>query len=195
MFSSGLLHTGTVGWKATGQLPDPVCWRNIFAMKAWFNSIAVILTLALGIGVSCAQTPEAKGAAKPAIFGQKLVDEALVKHPDVIIIAMHVVPPGKTENVIIASNIGRYGKKADEDDMRVIETGKSNLELNKAGNHFEVEFAMKDQSNNTIGAAGVVFNYKSGDDKAQMEKVANQIRDEWKAQTPNKDALFAPASK
>ena len=144
--------------------------------------------IGLGVGVSAAQ---AKPAAKPAIFAQKLVDEALATHPDVVIIAMHVTPPGKADNVIIASNIGRYGKKADEDDMRVIDTGKSNLEINKAGNHFEVELVLQDQSGKTIGAAGIVFNYKPGDDKGQMEKTAEQIRDEWKAQTPNKDALFA----
>ena len=159
-------------------------------MKHSIASAAVLLTIVLGAGALAAQT---KTAAKPDIFAQKLVDEALAKHPEVIIIAMHVTPPGKTQNVIIASNIGRYGKIADEDDTRVIETGKSNLELNKAGNHFEVEFAMKDQSDKTIGAAGVVFNYKPGDDKAQMEKVANQIRDEWKAQTLNKESLFAPS--
>lgn len=159
-------------------------------MKRSITSAAVVLTIVLGAGVLASQTTT---TAKPDIFAQKLVDEALAKHPEVIIIAMHVTPPGKTENVIIASNIGRYGKKADEDDMRVIDTGKSNLELNKAGNHFEVEFALKDRSDTTIGAAGVVFNYKPGDDKAQMEKVANQIRDEWKAQTPNKESLFAPA--
>jgi Flp pilus assembly protein CpaB len=159
-------------------------------MKRSITTVAVLLTIVLGAGVLAAQTTT---ATKPDIFAQKLVDEALTKHPEVIIIAMHVTPPGKTENVIIASNIGRYGKKADEDDMRVIDTGKNNLELNKAGNHFEVEFAMKDQSDATIGAAGVVFSYKPGDDKAQMEKVANQIRDEWKVQTPNKESLFAPS--
>src|SRR5690348_4420916 len=74
----------------------------------------------------------------PKIFAQKLVNETLAKHKDVIIMAMHVTPPGKNENVIIASNIGRYGKKADEDDLRVINTGQSNLEVNTAGNHFEV---------------------------------------------------------
>ncbi len=62
------------------------------------------------------------------IYAQKLLDETLSKHKDVVIMAMHVTPPGKTDNVIIASNIGRIGKKADEDDMRVIETGKPNLE-------------------------------------------------------------------
>jgi hypothetical protein len=76
--------------------------------------------------------------------------------------------------------------------MRVINTGKSNLELNKTGNHFEVELVMQDQSGATIGAAGIVYNYKPGDDKAQMEKTAEQIRDEWKAQTPNKESLFKP---
>jgi hypothetical protein len=74
-------------------------------------SITLILVIGLGVGISAAQT---QAAAKPAIFAQKLVDEALAKHQDVVIIAMHVTPPGKTDNVIIASNIGRYGKKADE---------------------------------------------------------------------------------
>ena len=98
-------------------------------MKRSIAFSTLILVIGLGAGISAAQT---KSAAKPAIFAQKLVDEALVKHPEVVIIAMHVTPPGKTDNVVIASNIGRYGKKADEDDMRVIDTGKSNLEINKA---------------------------------------------------------------
>jgi hypothetical protein len=157
-------------------------------MKRSIAFSTLLLVLGLGVGISTAQTT----SAKPAIFAQKLVDEALTKHPEVVIIAMHVTPPGKTDNVIIASNIGRYGKKADEDDMRVIETGKSNLEINKAGNHFEVELVLQDQSGTTIGAAGIVFNYKPGDDKSQMEKTAEQIRDEWKAETPTKESLFAP---
>ena len=159
-------------------------------MKRSIAFSTLILAIAVGVGISAAQSTS---AAKPAIFAQKLVDEALAKHPEVVIIAMHVTPPGKTDNVIIASNIGRYGKKADEDDMRVIDTGKSNLEINKAGNHFEVELVLQDQSGKTIGAAGIVFNYKPGDDKGQMEKTAEQIRDEWKAQTPTKESLFAPS--
>ena len=140
--------------------------------------------------------PLAGGAAAETVaapYAQKLVDAALAKHPDVVIIAMHVVPPHQKDYLIVASNIGRIGKKADEDDMRVIDTGKSNLEINKAGNHFEVELVLQDQSGKTIGAAGIVFNYKPGDDKAKFEKIAEQIRDEWKAQIPNKDSLFAPA--
>jgi hypothetical protein len=133
-----------------------------------------------------------KGQGPQKIFAQKLVDEALAKHKDVIILAMHVTPPGKTENVIIASNIGRIGKKADEDDLRVIETGKPNLEINKNGDHFEVELVILDQQGKTIGAMGVVFMYKNGDDKAAFQKKAEEVRDEMRAQIPSIEKLFEP---
>ena len=122
---------------------------------------------------------------------QKLVDEALAKHPEVILLAIHAAPPDH-QNLIVASNFGRIGKIGDEDDMRCINTGKSNLEVN--GKHFEDEVVMKDQSGKVVGAVGVVFNYKPGDDKAALAKIADQIRDEMQAQTPSADALFGPVN-
>src|ERR1700746_3312274 len=80
---------------------------------------------------------------KAAPFAQKLVDEALAKHPEVLLIAIHAQPPNH-KNVIIASNFGRIGKIGDEDDLRCIRTGKSNLELNSTGNHFEDELVLLD---------------------------------------------------
>jgi hypothetical protein len=124
------------------------------------------------------------------IYAQKLVDETLAKHPEVVILAFHVTPPNSKDNVIIASNIGRIGKKADEDDLRVINTGKPNLEVNATGNHFEVELVLQDQAGKTIGCAGVVFNYKPGDDKAKLQKTAEMIRDEIRKQTPTVGKLF-----
>lgn len=150
------------------------------------RSIALLLLITLALVTAGAQESGKK------IFAQKLVDESLAKHPEVVILALHVTPPGKPENVIIASNIGRIGKKADEDDMRVIRTGKTNLEVNAAGNHFEVELPLQDVSGKTIGAAGVVFNYKSGDDKAALQKKAEQVRDEMRKQTPSVAKLFEP---
>ncbi len=126
------------------------------------------------------------------IYAQKLLDETLAKHKEVVIMAMHVTPPGKTDNVIIASNIGRIGKKADEDDLRVITTGKPNLEVNKKGDHFEVELVLQDQSGKTIGAVGIVFNYVKGKE-AEFQKNAEQIRDEMKQKTPTLAKLFEPA--
>lgn len=129
----------------------------------------------------------------PAPFAQKLVNEALAKHPEVILLAIHATPAGH-KNVIVASNFGRIGKIGDEDDLRCIHTGKSNLEVSPNGKHFEDELVLQDASGKTIGALGVVFNYKAGDDKAALEKIAEQIRDEMKAQLPTQAALFAPTT-
>ncbi|MDP9049192.1 MAG: hypothetical protein M3O31_00495 [Acidobacteriota bacterium] len=127
---------------------------------------------------------------KPAPFAQKLVDEALAKHPEILLIAIHAAPPGH-KNLIVASNFGRIGKIGDEDDMRCVHTGKDNLEVN--GAHFEDELVLQDASGKTIGALGVVFNYKEGDDKSVFEKISTQTRDEMKAKLPSAKKLFAPA--
>ena len=127
---------------------------------------------------------------QPNTYAQKLVNDTLAKHKEVVIMAFHVTPPNQSENVIIASNIGRIGKKADEDDMRVIDTGKSNLEVNKTGNHFEDELPLLDQAGNRIGAVGIVFDYKPGVDKSKLAKQAEKVRDEMAKQIPSKDKLF-----
>lgn len=89
------------------------------------TAVAITLALCFVAGAAAAQTAAAPTAAAPT--AQKLVDEALAKHPEVVIIAMHVAPPHQKDYLIVASNIGRIGKKADEDDMRVIETEKAIL--------------------------------------------------------------------
>ena len=128
----------------------------------------------------------------PAPYAQKLIDEALANHPEIILIAIHATPQGH-KNLIVASNFGRIGKIGDEDDLRCIRTGKSNLELNSTGKHFEDELILLDKSGKTIGALGVVFNYKPGEDKAALAKIADQVRDEMKAKLPSEAAVFGPA--
>ena len=125
-----------------------------------------------------------------APMAQKLVDDALAQHPEVILLAIHA---GAPKYDIIASNFGRIGKLGDEDDLRCVHTGKNNLEVDKTGKHFEAELPMKDKAGKTVGALGVVFNYKPGDDKKAYEATAVQIRDAMQAQTPSAKSLFGPA--
>jgi hypothetical protein len=127
---------------------------------------------------------------QPAPFAQKLVDQALDQHPEVLLMAIHAQPPGHG-NVIVASNFDRIGKRGDEDDMRCIHTGKSNLEVN--GPHFEDELALKDASGRTVGALGVVFNYKPGDDRERLIRIANEVGREMQRQLPDAGRLFGPA--
>ena len=113
-------------------------------------------------------------------YGQELVDQVVARHPELLVIAMHAAPAGHPDYPIVASNIGRIGKAADEDDMRVITTEKTNLEVAHGGTRFEVELVLRDVTGANIGALGLVFPFKAGDDKAALEKNAIAIRD-WLA--------------
>jgi hypothetical protein len=131
------------------------------------------------------------GFTKAAPLAQKLVDDQLTRHPEVILMAIH---GGAPKYDIIASNFGRIGKLGDEDDLRCIHTGKNNLEVDKTGKHFEVELPLKDKAGHTVGALGVVFNYKAGDDKKANEKIAQDIAAEMSKQISSSKAMFGPAS-
>lgn len=125
-------------------------------------------------------------------YAQRLVDEVLARHPAVEIFAIHATPPGGDYNVIVGSNIGRIGKKADNDDMRAIYTGKTNLEVNEAGNRFEVEMQLKDRAGRVIGAASVVYPYRKGDDRKALEARAVAIKDALQKRIPDAASLFKP---
>lgn len=129
---------------------------------------------------------------QPAPYAQKLLEEVLAKHPDILLIAIHAAPPGH-KNLIVASNFGRIGKIGDEDDLRCIQTGESNLELNSKGNHFEDELILLDSSGKAVGALGVVYHYNPGDDKTALAKKAEEVRDELKPKLASESALFGPA--
>jgi hypothetical protein len=118
-----------------------------------------------------------------------LVDEALARHPEVILLAMHAAPP-VIRTSSSRSNFGRIGKIGYEDDMRCIHTGNSNPKVN--GNHFEDEVVMKDQSGEPIGARGVVFNYKPGDDKAIFVKILQSDSRRDAGHDAQCGALFGP---
>jgi hypothetical protein len=125
----------------------------------------------------CAVTAPALAQIPLKIYAQELVDRTVAAHPDLLVAVMHVTPPNARENVIIASNIGRIGKPADEDDLRVIQTGKPNVEVSHGGERFEVELPLRDASGSTIGALGLVWPYRNGQDRSGFEPKANAIRD------------------
>ena len=146
-------------------------------------TVAFLLILSLqGI----AQTPG-------KTYAQELVDRALAKHKEVLTIAMHVTPPNSPDNVIIASNFGRIGKKADEDDLTVIKTGQPKMEVGKTGDRFGVELPLLDANARTIGALAVAFPYKAGDNKAEFLKAAQRVQTELGRRISHVANLVEPA--
>jgi len=126
-------------------------------------------------------------------YAQKLVDETMASHPDLQILALHITPPNSSDNIILASTIGRIGKKGDEDDLEVIKTGKPILEVHISGKRFETELQLHDRNGKTIGAVSTVFAYKPGDDKSQFRKRGEMIRSEIEKKIPSLAKLVEPA--
>jgi hypothetical protein len=159
-----------------------------------FEGTATMMRIAILCCIAAIALPVDAGStlAPTKIYAQALVNQVIAKYPDLLVVAMHVTPPKSSENVIIASNIGRIGKKADAEDLKVINTGETLAKVNKNGDRFEVELVLHDASQKSIGALAIVFPYKAGDDKSQFEKRAEMIRDELANQIPQAGKLMEP---
>ena len=124
---------------------------------------------------------------------QQIVDALLARHPELIVLGMHVTLP-TGPNVMLASNIGRIGKPADDDDTRVFKTGSVNHEVASNGLRYEVELVLEDREKRNIGALGVVLPYHAAADKPRLDAQATAIRDELARAIPDVATLLAPAS-
>lgn len=129
----------------------------------------------------------------PSTYAQTLTARTVSQHPELLVMMVHATPPGGKKNVVIGSNIGRFGKAADEDDLRVIDKGSTNLELGGDNDRFETEVPLLDAHGMRIGALGLVFPFKAGDDKEAIHRKGLAIRDEVASAIPSNAALFARA--
>lgn len=141
------------------------------------------------ISAKNAVDPYPYSAMPERTLAQRLVDKTFAAHPEIIILATHSTPPGGKVNVISGSTIGRIGKEADEDDLRVIEKGETNLEVADNDQRFEVELPLDDAKGQRIGALGVVLRFHKGADKEALHRRAVAIRDEMAKQIPDAAAL------
>ncbi len=131
-------------------------------------------------------------AYDPDTYAQVLTEQLAQKHPDVLVMMLHATRPGGKDNVVIGSNIGRFGKLADEDDLRVIEQGSTNLEVGGDDkDRFETELPLLDAAGTRIGALGLVFGLAKGQDQDALHRHGIAIRDELASLIPNNAALFA----
>jgi hypothetical protein len=129
-----------------------------------------------------------------APYAQRLVDEVMAAHPELLVVAMHVASLAGDDYPIVASSIGRIGKKADEDDLRVIDSGKP--ATGAYGAHktrYGIELPMYDAAGKLIGALSVGYAYKAGDDEQALLRKAQQVEAELGARIPSLARLYGPA--
>ena len=129
----------------------------------------------------------------PAARAQRMVEQALSRHPEVAHVVMHVTPPHRpdSDNVIIASSIGRIGKRADDDDLRIMHSGVAETVIARNGDRFNVSLPMLDRAGRTIGVLAVGFSYQSGNDQQALQQMAVRLRDELRRQIISASWLFS----
>jgi hypothetical protein len=166
---------------------------------------ALGLSLVLGNAAAWAADPPAKNWTPPAqkIYAQKLSDETMAKHPELLSITLHGVPPGmdKVYTMFAGSYPERVGNPDDPDDIDVSKKGITILDprwhrTNDTDKKFVVLMPMRDASGENVGL--VVYAFKNpanpNTSKAEREYFAKAavLRDGLAKQIKSYKALFDP---
>lgn len=168
-----------------------------------------VVGVALGLSVATAAAPAVapehpKNWAAPAakIYAQKLVDEIMATHPELISTTLHGVPPGQTDTytMFAGSFPERIGNADDPDDIDISKKGITILDPrwhrpNDTVKKFVMMLPLRAASGENVGE--IVLAYKNPADSGKTEKdfylAASGLRDALMKKIPSYAALFATA--
>jgi hypothetical protein len=168
---------------------------------------AVTGFVALGSAASTAGDAPAKNWTAPAhkIYGQKLSDETMAKHPELLSITLHGAPPGMADvyTMFAGSFPERIGNPDDPDDIDVIKKGITIVDprWNRTKDNpkkFVVLMPMRSAAGENIGLVVYAFKnppanpHNSATELAYMKK-STALRDELQKKIPSYNALFDEA--
>jgi hypothetical protein len=167
-------------------------------------AVALATSAALPATTARSQEKPKKNWTAPAqkIYGQKLVDEDMKKHPELLSITLHGVPPGEKEvyTMFAGSFPERIGNPDDPDDIDVIRKGITILDprwkrTKDTDKKFVVLMPMQDAKGENVGL--VVYAFKNPPKMSGMEehylKESMKLRHDLAKKIPSYEALFNPA--
>lgn len=172
-----------------------------------FMMIAAVVGLGLG-GPAGAQTAApatpAKNWTAPAkkIYAQKLSDETMKAHPELLSVTLHGVPPGMSDayTMFAGSYLERIGNPDDPDDIDVSKKGITIVDprwrrTKDPAPKFVILMPLRDAKGENIGL--VVYAFKvpveSNAGEREFYTKALDLRDALAKKIPSYQALFAPA--
>ena len=109
---------------------------------------------------------------------QTLIDEALLRHPEVTVLALRGRNRATGELVLLGSTFGRHGKQGDADDMKLLESPQPNTGLYSNGKRFGVDMALHDPHGRAVGTMNVGYAYREEQDTKPLLTQAVALRDE-----------------
>jgi hypothetical protein len=151
----------------------------------------VLAFMAVSLGVAAVHARQSEPQPPNPIYAQRLVTQVINTHPDMLDVIFHVTPPNSSDNVAIAAYTAKErGAKSGEDDLGVIATGKPLVEVQKDGVRIGVLLPLKDGAAHTIGALGLMYDYRAGQDEQEFLRRSEMLRDELAIRIPSRAALF-----
>jgi hypothetical protein len=148
--------------------------------------------------------PKAKNWTPPStkIYAQALSDQIMAKHPELISVTFHGVPPGAHEvyTMLAGSFPERIGNADDPDDIDVVTKGITIVDprwhrVNDPVKKFVMMLPLRDAAGENVGL--LVLAYKNPADGGMGEKgfflAATALRDALQDRIPSYQALFDPA--
>jgi hypothetical protein len=153
--------------------------------------ILTMLLVFLGAVASSGQTlhlPTAK------IYAQKLVNETLAAHPDIMGLEISAASIEKGCSTIASDEELGIGEKCDQDEYTVMKTNKPFVDKTKEHEQefFDVNIPIHDASGKAMAVVGVDFKPDPKQTAAQASAQAELIAKEIEAKVPSREKLFEP---
>src|SRR5258708_19318800 len=160
--------------------------------------------VALAVAASGAGAQPKKNWTAPAhkMHGQQLCDETMAKHPELISVTLHGVPPGleKVYTMFAGSYPDRIGNADDPDDVMIIETGITILDPRwhrpkDPIKKYVMMVPLRDAAGENIGLLVLAYHHEANSTKTDLDylKASTILRDPLQKQIPSYGALNKPA--
>ncbi len=169
--------------------------------KSLAGKALAVLLLSLATELPAAERNWTPPVAK--LYVQALTEQVMAKHPELISITFHGVPPGaapKTYTMFGGSYLDRIGNADDPDDIMIIETGITILDprwhrTKDPIPKYVVMAPLRDDAGENIGLLVMAYHNPPRSGKTDMEffKAGTALRDALSSRIPSFKALFDPA--
>src|SRR5215469_2073388 len=115
-------------------------------------------------------------------YAQKLVDQELNAHPDVLVVAFHATIPGESINRVVAINRIQWNKfqwrPSDDIYTDTVISQKTIVQVIPKTHRMEVHMPLRLRDGNTIATLVCVWSFKDEEEAPELMRKSQSIRDE-----------------
>lgn len=118
----------------------------------------------------------------------------MFSHPELQKMGIHVIPPGSTDELIVACSVpSKIGKKSSANDLATEKAGKPSVKTVTDASFYDLALPLADKSKHPIGMIVMEMRFAGASSADDAVQKAQAITDQVEEQIPSLNALFQPA--